>query len=125
MDGYSTRPAAACGGLRCFLLADFAGIVGAASSVACPFNPTPPPETVPAELSTPTDTPYPTASANVPGMATKAAVSAIVVSLMAVFVFGGCDGNRYPCCFPRISPMTVFGPMAIGPAYICCCAVLR
>jgi hypothetical protein len=24
-----------------------------------------------------------------------------------------------PCCFERASPLTVFGPMLIGPAYIC------
>ena len=26
---------------------------------------------------------------------------------------------RYSCCFPRETPLTVFGPMAIGPACIC------
>ena len=30
----------------------------------------------------------------------------------------------YPCCFEREPPTTGFGPIAIGPACICCC-VLR
>jgi hypothetical protein len=34
------------------------------------------------------------------------------------------ESGSYPCC-ERRSPLTVFGPIAMGPACICCCAFLR